>query len=104
MADGWVKVASVSDVHEGTLKGVVKEGTAIALANVGGEIYALEDQCSHQELPLSDGELEGSRLQCIYHGAEFDVCTGKALGLPAVTAVKSFPVDLRDGDVYVKIG
>jgi len=104
MPDGWVRVATLDDVPPGTLKAVVENGTAIALANVDGDLYALEDRCSHQDYPLSDGELEGTRLQCIYHGAEFDVCSGKALTLPAIRPVKSFPVEIRDDDVYVDLG
>ena len=100
----WVKAAELGRCPPGNHLGVQIAGHPIVIANVNGDLYALRDVCSHQEFPLSDGELEGSRLQCIYHGAEFDVCSGKALGLPAVTAVKSFPVDVRDGDVYVKIG
>jgi len=104
MPDGWVRVATLDDVPPGTLRAVVENGTAIALANVDGDLYALEDRCSHQDYPLSDGELEGTRLQCIYHGAEFDVCSGKALTLPAIRPVKSFPVEIRDDDVYVDLG
>lgn len=104
MPDGWVRVAALDDVPPGTLRAVVENGTAIALANVDGDLYALEDRCSHQDYPLSDGELEGTRLQCIYHGAEFDVCTGKALTLPAIRPVKSYPVEIRDDDVYIDLG
>lgn len=104
MPDRWVRVAALDDVPPGTLKAVVENGTAIALANVDGDVYALEDRCSHQDYPISDGELDGTRLQCIYHGAEFDACSGKALTLPAIRPVKSFPVEIRDEDVYVDLG
>lgn len=103
MADGWMKVAASNDVETGTLKAVYAEGTSLVLANVDGDIYALEDRCSHQDYPLSDGEIDGTRLQCLYHGAEFDVCSGKALALPAIKPVRTFPVEVRDGDVYVQI-
>lgn len=75
----------------------------IVLANVDGTMYALEDNCSHQDFPLSDGELEGTELECTFHGAKFDVCTGEATQLPAVRPVKTFEVEDRDGAIYVRV-
>lgn len=102
MAD-WVRVAEAGACAPGQLKGVMAGLQPIVLANVDGDLYALEDQCSHQELPLSDGELDGSDLMCIHHGARFDACTGKNRGLPAVRPVKSYPVEVRDDGVYVEV-
>ncbi|MDP2957130.1 MAG: non-heme iron oxygenase ferredoxin subunit [Longimicrobiales bacterium] len=99
----WVRVASLSDVPAGTLRGVFAKMRLLVLANVDGDVYALEDRCSHQEFPLSDGELDGSDLVCIHHGARFDACTGKNKGLPAVRPVNSFPVEIRDGEIYVEV-
>ena len=99
----WIRVASVEDCPPGELKGVVAGTQPIVLANVDGDLYALEDQCSHQELPLSDGELDGSDVLCIHHGARFDACTGKNRSLPAIRPVKSFQVDVRDDGVYIEI-
>ena len=100
----WVKVASVDQCPVGELKGVSADGTQIVLANVDGSICALKDQCSHEEYPLSDGELEGTNVVCRYHGARFDACSGARKALPAVRPVKSYPVEIRDGDVYVDLG
>lgn len=98
----WTKVAALTDVPPGTLKAVSAKMNPIVLANVDGDVYALEDQCSHEAYPLSDGELDGGDVVCIYHGARFDACTGKNRGLPAVRPVKSYPVEIRDGDIYVE--
>jgi 3-phenylpropionate/trans-cinnamate dioxygenase ferredoxin subunit len=103
MAD-WTRVAAVADCPVGELKGVDAAGTAVVLANVEGTIYALRDQCSHEEYPLSDGELDGTDVVCVYHGARFDACTGARKALPAVRPVKSYPVEVRDGDVYIDLG
>ena len=103
MADGWVRVADADACAPGTLLGVQAGDEAVVLANVEGDLYALQDRCSHQDYPLSDGELEGDRLECIYHGAKFDVCSGRAMALPAIRPVKTFEVDVRDDGVYVKI-
>ena len=102
MAD-WVKVASVGECAPGTVTAVEAEGERIVLANVDGDLYALEDRCSHQDYPLSDGELDGTRLECIYHGARFDVRTGRAVQLPAIRPVKTYEAEVRDGDVYVLV-
>ncbi len=103
-ADGtWVKVADLSECPPGQLLEVEAERERIVLANVDGDLYALQDRCSHQDLPLSDGELDGDRLECLYHGARFDVCTGKAVGLPAIQPVPVYDVQIRGQEVFVQI-
>jgi len=102
MAD-WHRVADLEEVAPGTLKGVRAEKELLVLANVDGDVYALEDKCSHQDFPLSDGELDGSDVICIHHGARFDACTGKNKALPAIRPVRSFPVELRDGGIFVDL-
>jgi nitrite reductase/ring-hydroxylating ferredoxin subunit len=100
----WVRVARVADCPVGQLKAVDADGTAVVLANVEGRICALLDRCSHEEYPLSDGELDGGNVICSYHGARFDACTGARKSLPAVLPVRAFPVDVRGDDVYVDVG
>ncbi len=99
----WVKVADLSECPPGTLLDVEAGQESIVLANIDGDLYALENRCSHQDLPLSDGELDGDRLECLYHGARFDVCTGRAVGLPAIKPVGTYPVELRGQEIYVQI-
>ena len=99
----WVKVADLSECPPGTLLDVEAGRESIVLANIDGDLYALENRCSHQDLPLSDGELDGDRLECLYHGARFDVCTGKAVGLPAIKPVETSPVELRGQEIYLQI-
>ena len=71
------------------------------LRYVDGRFYAFRDECTHQAYPLSDGMLEGKKLTCIYHGAEFDVETGAALCLPATDAVETYDVKVEGDDIYV---
>jgi nitrite reductase/ring-hydroxylating ferredoxin subunit len=99
----WVRVGTVDDVPLGTLKGVDANGAAIVLANVDGAICALQDRCSHEEYPLSDGELDGGDIVCAYHGARFDACTGARKALPAVLPVPAYAVDVREGEIYVEV-
>lgn len=103
MAD-WHRVAALDEVAPGTLKGVRAHKELIVLANVDGTVCALEDVCSHQDFPLSDGELDGDQVVCIHHGARFDACSGKNKALPAIRPVRSFPVEVRDGEIFVDLG
>lgn len=99
----WVKVASLDQCLPGNILQVEAGEFTIVLANVAGEVYALEDRCSHQDYPLSDGDLEGSQLECLYHGAKFDICTGRATQLPAIKPVRSFAVEVREQNIFVQI-
>ena len=99
----WTQVASAEDVAPDELTPVSTDRGPVVLANVEGRIYALEDRCSHQDYPLSAGELEDGELECIFHGARFDLCTGRATRLPAVAPVRTFEVEVRDGGVYLRL-
>ncbi len=99
----WIEVGPATECPIGQLQGVTAGGTEIVLANFEGTIYAVADECSHEEFPLSDGELEGDEILCIYHGARFDCKTGKNLCIPATRPVKSFPVEVRAGQIYVDV-
>ena len=99
----WVKVAEATECAVGQLKGVTAGGTEIVLANFEGTVYAVADECSHQEFPLSDGELEGDEILCIYHGARFDCKTGMNICIPATQPVKSYPVEVRAGQIYIDV-
>ena len=103
MAD-WIRVAGEGDCPPGQLLSVKAGDEKIVLANVEGEFYALYDRCSHADFPLHDGILEGEELECIHHGAKFDVCTGAAKSLPAIRPVKTYPVEVRDGEVFIQAG
>ena len=109
MSDGedsdadWVKVADLDECPPGTLLDVEVKQERIVVANIDGDLYALENRCSHQDFPLSDGELEGDQVECLYHGARFDVCTGRATALPAIKPVETFAVELRGAEIYIQI-
>ena len=98
----WIKVATLEECPPGSLYSVMVGGEPVVLVNVDGTVHALLDRCSHEDYPLSDGEVEGTNVVCTYHGARFDAASGAARGLPAVKPVKSYPVEVRDGDVYVQ--
>ena len=99
----WVKVAAEADCPVAAPPGEPPDGIGILLANQDGALSALRDRCSHEDYPLSDGELDGGDVVCMYHGARFDVCSGARKTLPAIRPVRAFPVEIRDGDVYVDV-
>jgi 3-phenylpropionate/trans-cinnamate dioxygenase ferredoxin component len=98
----WVDVARVQDFPSGTVRTVQIEGTAIAVFNLNGRYYAIEDQCSHEAETLSDGEVAGEEIICPRHGAHFSISTGAALSPPAYEPVATFPVRVEGGMVMVK--
>lgn len=100
----WVRVASVEQcLGEGCLHAAIGDGEEIVIVRSGEEYFALEDRCSHEDYPLSDGEVEEGELECIYHGARFDLRTGKATQLPAIKPVRTYPVEVRGDDIYVDV-
>ncbi|MBI4545966.1 MAG: non-heme iron oxygenase ferredoxin subunit [Gemmatimonadetes bacterium] len=97
----FVWVARLGDVEPGKLLGVEVGGRRICLANVEGEIYAFQDNCTHKDFPLSAGALEDGRIECAWHGARFDVATGRAVALPAIKPLHTYEVRVEGGEIYV---
>jgi nitrite reductase/ring-hydroxylating ferredoxin subunit len=97
-----IKVAAISDVLPGQLREAQAGENYLVLANVDGSIYALNDECTHQDCALSDGQLEGDLLICPCHGGAFDVRTGAAKRLPAVAPVTTYPVVVEGDDILVE--
>lgn len=97
----YVRVARAEDVAPGTMKRVTVDGHAVALINVGGEFFAIDDTCSHEEASLTGGTLSGEVVVCPKHGARFNVKTGRVLALPAVRSVAVYPVRVEGGEVLV---
>ena len=91
----------LSDLRPNQPRRVVIDGVPVSLVRVGDEVFAVGDVCSHAEVSLSEGEVSGCQIECWLHGSRFDLRTGKPTGLPATEPVATFPVDVRDGDVYV---
>ena len=98
-----VKIAEAGELAPGDKKLVEVDGLALALFRVGDAYYAIEDVCTHDGGPLAEGEFAGCIIECPRHGGEFDVRTGAAVRFPAVEAVPTHPVEVRDDGVYVRI-
>ena len=103
MSDDLTKFAAKSDIAEGTAKVFTVDGVRIAVSNVEGHCYAIDDICTHDNGPLGEGELVDNQLECPRHGARFDVTTGKAMCLPAIKPVKTYSVEEKDGELFVNV-
>lgn len=97
----YVRVARRGDIPAGALIRVEAGGHVIALANIDGEFFAIDDTCSHEEASLSEGGLSGDVVVCPRHGARFNARTGRVLSLPAVRSVATYAVKVEGDDVLV---
>lgn len=98
-----VPVAKASEIAPGQMRIVEAGGERIALCNVGGTFYAIQDLCTHDDGPLGEGTLRGNVVECPRHGAQFDVKTGAAVRMPAIAPVRIFPVRVEGEDVVVEV-
>jgi 3-phenylpropionate/trans-cinnamate dioxygenase ferredoxin component len=95
-------VGPAADVPKGSVVSLAVDDRDIAIVHADDDkFYAIRDECSHASVALSEGEVEGCTLECWLHGSRFDLRTGEPTGLPATEPVPVFPVEVRDGDIYV---
>ncbi|QBR91064.1 non-heme iron oxygenase ferredoxin subunit [Nocardioides euryhalodurans] len=99
------RACALADVPADEALAVTIGAYDVAVARHGdgadAEVFAVQDLCSHAAVALSEGEVAECTVECWLHGSRFDLRTGKPTGLPATEPVATFPVDVRDGDVYV---
>ena len=101
-----IDVCPAAELPAGQMKLVeAPDGAKIGVFNCGGELYAIEDRCSHDDGPLAEGEfdVETCTVECPRHGSLFDVTTGKPKTLPAYQPVRTFPVTIEDDKVKLEI-
>ncbi len=99
----YQRVCAVSELPDSSPVRVEVDGLAVALVRHDNEIFAIEDECSHAAVPLSDGDVEDCTIECFLHGSRFDLRTGKPTGLPATEPVPVFPVKVDGDDVLIDI-
>jgi 3-phenylpropionate/trans-cinnamate dioxygenase ferredoxin subunit len=100
----FVTVAKAGDIPVGEARVFEVGEKRLALCNVDGTIYAIDDTCTHDDGPLGSGQLHGHAIECPRHGARFDVRDGSVLSMPAAYPVESYPVRIVDGEIKVDIG
>jgi nitrite reductase/ring-hydroxylating ferredoxin subunit len=103
MARETVKIASLRDLRPGQMLFAELDGLPIALANVGGTIYAFGDSCRHEGGPLSAGLLIDETVTCPWHGWTYNVRTGKSIVPPLGLRIPTYLVRIEGDDVYIEI-
>ena len=98
-----IKIAAAQDMPPGQAASFTVEGQRIALFNVGGTYYAIGDACTHRGGPLSEGNVQGTKVTCPLHAADFDLKTGAALCPPAQKGVPSYKVVIEGDDIKVEV-
>jgi len=98
----WIRVCAQSELLPGEYKLAYDGDVPIAVFNIDGVLYAIEDVCTHDGGDLVGGALHGFEVECPRHGARFDVRTGAVLSPPAYEPVAKFPVKIEDGSVYTR--
>ncbi len=99
----FIKVAKLDELEEGEMMAVEVDGEPVCLARVNGDICAFTDNCTHISGPLNEGDLDGDILTCPWHGAQFNVRTGKVLRGPARQDIQTYPVKVEDDTIFVSI-
>ena len=99
----FVRACAATDVADGQAIRVEVEGLDVAIVRNGDDFYAIEDECSHAAVALSEGDVEGCEIECWMHGSRFDLRTGKPIGPPATEPVPIFPVQVDGTDVLIDI-
>ena len=98
----WIDVAAEADLFEGAGIAVQAQSYDVALFSIDGEVFATDNICSHGHAKLCDGYIEGHEVECPFHQGRFDVRTGAATCAPATEPVKSWPVKVEGGRVYLQ--
>jgi 3-phenylpropionate/trans-cinnamate dioxygenase ferredoxin component len=98
---GFVRACALADLPVGSVRRVEIDSEPVALVHGDDGVFAIDDVCSHDEVSLSDGEVEGNTLECWLHGSRFDVRTGAALCLPAKQPVAVYDVEIQGDSIYI---
>lgn len=98
----WTDVARTEDLPAGQRKVVEVDGVNVAVFNLDGQYFAIEDVCTHDGGELASGQLEGEAIVCPRHGARFSIRTGEVLAPPAYEAVATMPLRILDGMIQVR--
>ncbi|MDR3036011.1 MAG: non-heme iron oxygenase ferredoxin subunit [Kitasatospora sp.] len=103
-AGGWVRACRLAEIRDDIPVHVDLSGCPVCLVRTGGAVYALRDECTHESVPLSEGEVADGTIECWLHGSRFELATGRVLSPPATRPVAVFGVWTADGDVFVHLG
>ena len=97
----YERACALDDIRADQGLAVTLGSYEVVVVRDGDEVFALQNECSHAAVALSEGEVADCQIECWLHGSMFDLRTGKPTNLPATEPVATFPIDVRGGDVYV---
>ena len=97
------KICQIDDLKPNSMKRFRVGEKNVLLVRIKDDFFALEDNCSHEDFPLSDGFLDGDKVVCSMHAASFAIRTGEALTMPAFEDIETYSVRIDQNDVYVKV-
>lgn len=95
------RVAAVNDLAPGERLSILVDDVPSLLIRIGDQFFAIEDVCSHDGQPLTNGPIDNCAITCPRHGAKFDLKTGRPLCMPAIEPISTFEVQIRDGEIFV---
>lgn len=100
----WIDALALQDLLSDDVTAIALAGLDIAIYTVGDAVYATDNLCTHGNARLCDGFLEGHEIECPLHQGKFDVRDGKPLCEPATEALRSYPIKIEGGRVYIELG
>jgi len=99
----WVAAGAFHDVDQEDVKRFDHDGRTFALYRVGGQIYASDGLCTHEQAPLCDGFVMEYVIECPKHNGRFDIRDGRPLRAPACIALKTYPAKVQGGQIFIEI-
>ncbi len=102
MVGKFIKIGRITDIKEGEIKMFKSGDLNMLLTCHNGEIFALDNVCSHDGAPLGEGAIVDGQIECPRHGARFDIKTGSATRMPAIAAINSYEIKIENGDILVE--
>lgn len=103
MAEGFVRAIKTADLPADGMVVVDVKGARLAVANVAGVYYAFDDECTHEQCSLAKGDLAGTTVTCMCHGAEFDVRSGAVLAPPAIVPIRVYRTRVVGDALHIEI-
>ncbi len=100
----WTDICPLSELAEAVPRGVEIAGIEVCLVRLGDEIFAVHDECTHESVPLSEGDVDGRAIECWRHGSRFDLRTGAVLNPPALDPVQTYSVQVAGEYVQIDTG
>lgn len=99
----FVRVAALSEIPDPGKNVYEVDDRFVIVIHAGGQVYCLDDVCTHDDGPLGEGDLYGNEIECPRHGARFDIRTGEATMMPATQPTQVHEAKIQDGDIYVRL-